>query len=138
MNPAIELKPHQKNAVHRIITSPSSTLLHHVVGAGKTFTTIASIMKMRQLGLCKKAMVTVPNHLVQQWAGEWRKLYPNAHILVATKEDLEKDNRKKFVSKAALGERYHHRAEFIRQDPHLAGAADRKAARRDRKRGGNH
>ena len=104
MNPAIELKPHQKNAVHRIITSPSSTLLHHVVGAGKTFTTIASIMKMRQLGLCKKAMVTVPNHLVQQWAGEWRKLYPNANILVATKEDLEKDNRKKFVSKVALGD----------------------------------
>ena len=104
MNPAIELKPHQRNAVHRIITSPSSTLLHHVVGAGKTFTTIASIMKMRQLGLCKKAMVTVPNHLVQQWAGEWRKLYPNANILVATKEDLEKDNRKKFVSKAALGD----------------------------------
>ncbi len=102
MNPAIELKPHQKNAVHRIITGNSSTLLHHVVGAGKTFTVIASIMKMRQLGLCKKAMVTVPNHLVQQWAGEWRKLYPNANILVATKEDLEKENRKKFVSKAAL------------------------------------
>lgn len=104
MNPAIELKPHQKNAVHRTITSPSSTLLHHVVGAGKTFTVITSIMKMRQLGLCKKAMVTCPNHLVQQWAGEWRKLYPNAHILVATKEDLEKDNRKKFVSKVALGD----------------------------------
>ena len=104
MNPAIELKPHQKNAVHRIITAPSSTLLHHVVGAGKTFTVIASIMKMRQLGLCKKAMVTCPNHLVRQWAGEWRKLYPNAHILVATKEDLEKDNRKKFVSKVALGD----------------------------------
>ena len=104
MNPAIELKPHQRNAVHRIITSGSSTLLHHVVGAGKTFTVIASIMKMRQLGLCQKAMVTVPNHLVQQWAGEWRKLYPNANILVATKEDLEKDNRKKFVSKVALGD----------------------------------
>ena len=104
INPAIELKPHQKNAVHRTITSPSSTLLHHVVGAGKTFTVIASIMKMRQLGLCKKAMVTCPNHLVQQWAGEWRKLYPNAHILVATKEDLEKENRKKFVSKVALGD----------------------------------
>ena len=104
MNPAIELKPHQKNAVHRVITGDSSTLLHHVVGAGKTFTVIASIMKMRQLGLCKKAMVTVPNHLVQQWSGEWRKLYPNANILVATKEDLEKDNRKKFVSKAALGD----------------------------------
>ena len=104
MNPAIELKSHQKNAVHRTITSPSSTLLHHVVGAGKTFTVIASIMKMRQLGLCKKAMVTCPNHLVQQWAGEWRKLYHNAHILVATKEDLEKGNRKKFVSKVALGD----------------------------------
>lgn len=104
MNPAVELKGHQKNAVHRIITSKSSTLLHHVVGAGKTFTVIASIMKMRQLGLCKKAMVTVPNHLVQQWSGEWRKLYPNAHILVATKEDLEKDNRKRFVSKVALGD----------------------------------
>ena len=104
MNPAIELKPHQRNAVHRIITSGSSTLLHHVVGAGKTFTVIASIMKMRQLGLCQKAMVTVPNHLVQQWAGEWRKLYPNANILVATKEDLEKHNRKKFVSKVALGD----------------------------------
>ena len=104
MNPAIELNPHQKNAVHRIITSPSSTLLHHVVGAGKTFTVIASVMKMRQLGLCKKAMVTVPNHLVQQWAGEWRKLYPNAHILVASKEDLEKENRRQFVSKVALGD----------------------------------
>ena len=104
MNPAIELKPHQKNAVHRIITGNSSTLLHHVVGAGKTFTVVASIMKMRQLGLCKKAMVTCPNHLVQQWAGEWRRLYPNAKILVASKEDLEKDNRKKFVSKVALGD----------------------------------
>ena len=104
MNPAIELNPHQKNAVHRIISSPDSTLLHHVVGSGKTYTMIASIMKMRQLGLCKKAMVTVPNHLVQQWASEWRKLYPNAKILVANKEDLEKDNRKRFVSKVAMGD----------------------------------
>lgn len=104
MNPAVELKPHQKNAVHRIITSNDSTLLHHVVGSGKTFTMIASVMKMRQLGLCKKAMIAVPNHLVQQWASEWRKLYPNAQILVATKEDLEKDNRQKFVSKVAMGD----------------------------------
>ena len=97
-------------------------------------------MKMRQLGLCKKAMVTVPNHLVQQWAGEWRKLYPNANILVATKEDLEKDNRKKFVSKAALGDWDGIIIAQIElcQNSHLAGAADRKAARRDRKRGGNH
>lgn len=104
MNPAIELRPHQKNAIHRIITSKDSTLLHHVVGSGKTYTMAASIMKMRQLGLCKKAMVAVPNHLVQQWASEWRKLYPNAKILVATKEDLEKDNRQKFVSKVAMGD----------------------------------
>ncbi len=104
MNPAIELRPHQKDAIHRIITNGQSTLLHHVVGSGKTYTVAASIMKMRQLGLCKKAMVAVPNHLVQQWAGEWRKLYPNAKILVATKEDLEKSNRRKFVSKVALGD----------------------------------
>lgn len=103
MNPAIELRPHQKNAIHRIITHNEGTLLHHVVGSGKTYTMAASIMKMRQLGLCKKAMVAVPNHLVQQWASEWRKLYPNAKILVATKEDLEKNNRQKFVSKVALG-----------------------------------
>lgn len=104
MNPAIELRPHQKDAIHRIISSDQSTLLHHVVGSGKTYTMAASIMKMRQLGLCKKAMVAVPNHLVQQWASEWRKLYPNAKILVATKEDLEKGNRQKFVSKVALGD----------------------------------
>ena len=104
MNPAVELKPHQKNAVHRIITGDGSTLLHHVVGAGKTYTMIASAMKMRQYGLCKKPMVVVPNHLVQQWAAEWRKLYPNANILIATKEDLEKDNRRKFVSKVAMGD----------------------------------
>ena len=104
MNPAIELRPHQKDAIHRIISNDQSTLLHHVVGSGKTYTMAASIMKMRQLGLCKKAMVAVPNHLVQQWASEWRKLYPNAKILVATKEDLEKSNRQKFVSKVALGD----------------------------------
>ena len=104
MNPAIELRPHQKDAIHRIITSDQSTLLHHVVGSGKTYTMAASIMKMRQLGLCKKAMVAVPNHLVQQWASEWRKLYPNAKILVTTKEDLEKSNRQKFVSNVALGD----------------------------------
>lgn len=104
MNPAIELKPHQKDAVHRIITGDGSTLLHHVVGAGKTYTMIASIMKMRQYGLCNKAMVAVPNHLVGQWAAEWRKLYPNAKLLIATKEDLEKDNRRKFVSKVAMGD----------------------------------
>ena len=103
MNPLIELKPHQKNAVHRII-SEGNTLLHHVVGSGKTFTICAAIMKLRQYGLAKKPMVAVPNHLVQQWANEFRTLYPNAKLLVASKEDLEKNNRKKFVSKVALGD----------------------------------
>ena len=103
MNPEIELKPHQKNAVHRIITS-GNTLLHHVVGSGKTFTICASIMKLRQYGLAKKPMIAVPNHLVQQWAGEFRKLYPNAKLLIASKEDLEKENRQKFVSRVAMGD----------------------------------
>lgn len=103
MNPAIELKPHQKNAVHRIITS-GNTLLHHVVGAGKTYTICAAAMKLRQYGLAKKPMIAVPNHLVQQWAKEFRQLYPRANLLIATKEDLEKENRQRFVSKVALGD----------------------------------
>lgn len=103
MNPAIELKPHQKNAVHRIITG-GNTLLHHVVGSGKTFTICASIMKLRQYGLAKKPMIAVPNHLVQQWANEFRTLYPNAKLLIASKDDLDKDNRQKFVSKVAMGD----------------------------------
>ena len=103
-NPEIELRPHQRSAVERIVSSDGSVLLHHVVGSGKTFTAISAIMKMRQLGICQKAMVAVPNHLVEQWAGDWRRLYPTAKILVATKEDLEKDNRKRFVSKVALGD----------------------------------
>lgn len=103
-NPEIELRPHQRSAVERIVSSDGSVLLHHVVGSGKTFTAISAIMKMRQLGICQKAMVAVPNHLVEQWAGDWRRLYPAAKVLVATKEDLEKDNRKRFVSKVALGD----------------------------------
>ncbi len=103
MNPAIELKPHQKNAVHRIITS-GNTLLHHVVGAGKTYTICSAAMKLRQYGLAKKPMIAVPNHLVQQWAKEFRQLYPRANLLIASKEDLEKENRQRFVSKVALGD----------------------------------
>lgn len=103
MNPAIELKPHQKNAVHRIITS-GNTLLHHVVGSGKTYTICAAIMKLRQYGLAKKPMIAVPNHLVQQWANEFRTLYPNAKLLIASKDDLDKENRQKFVSKVAMGD----------------------------------
>ncbi len=103
MNPSITLKPHQKNAIHRIITS-GNTLLHHVVGSGKTYTICASIMKLRQYGLAKKPMIAVPNHLVQQWSSEFRNLYPNAKLLIATKDDLDKNNRQKFVSRVAMGD----------------------------------
>lgn len=103
INPAIELKPHQNDAVHRIVTS-GNTLLHHVVGAGKTFTICGAAMKLRQYGLAKKPMIVVPNHLVGQWANEFRLLYPKANLLIASKEDLEKENRKKFVSKVAMGD----------------------------------
>ncbi len=102
MNPAIELKPHQKSAVHRIITG--NTLLHHVVGSGKTFTICAAIMKLRQYGLAKKPMIAVPNHLVEQWASQFRTLYPKAKLLVAGKDDLDKNNRQKFVSRVAMGD----------------------------------
>ena len=104
MNPAIELKPHQKNAIHRIVSTGDNTLLHHVVGSGKTFTMMATAMKLRQYGLAKKIMIAVPNHLVEQWAAEGRKLYPNAKILVATKDDLSKEKRQRFVSKVAMGD----------------------------------
>lgn len=103
MNPAIELRPHQKDAVHRIITS-GNTLLHHIVGSGKTFTICAACMKLRQYGLAKKPMIAVPNHLVQQWANQFRLLYPTAKLLIATKDDLDKDHREQFVSKVAMGD----------------------------------
>ena len=103
MNPAIELRPHQKDAVHRIITS-GNTLLHHIVGSGKTFTICAAAMKLRQYGLAKKSMIAVPNHLVQQWANSFRELYPTAKLLIATKDDLDKDHREQFVSKVAMGD----------------------------------
>ncbi len=104
MNPAIELRPHQKNAVARIAGTGNSTLLHHVVGSGKSFTMAASAMKLRQYGLAKKPMIVVPNHLVQQMANEFRTLYPTAKLLIANKEDLEKNKRKQFVSKVAMGD----------------------------------
>ncbi len=104
MNPAIELRPHQKNAVHRITSTGNNTLLHHVVGSGKTITMITSGMKLKQYGLAKKPMYVVPNHLVQQWADEFRKTYPNAKILITQKDDLDKDKRKRFVSKVAMGD----------------------------------
>ena len=103
MNPNIELKNYQKDAVERIITA-GNTLLHHVVGAGKTFEVAAAAMKLRQLGLANKPMIVVPNHLVFQWASEFRHLYPNAKLLIASKKDFEKENRLRFVSRIATGD----------------------------------
>lgn len=102
MNPKISLRPHQKNAIARIIHG-KNTLLGHVVGAGKSFTMIAGIMEKKRLGLSHKAMLVVPNHLTGQMGEEFLRLYPSAKILVTTKKDFEKNNRKKFISRIALG-----------------------------------
>ena len=99
----IELRPHQKNAVWRMIQT-GTTLLDHTVGAGKTFTVIAGVMEMRRMGLAKKPMIVVPNHLVGQWAEDFMKLYPGANILAATKKDFEAGNRKKLFARIATGD----------------------------------
>jgi N12 class adenine-specific DNA methylase len=103
MNQAIHLRPHQNDAVWRGMSS-GNTLLAHVVGAGKTFTMAATGMKMKQAGLIKKPMYVVPNHLLEQFAREFMQLYPNARLLVATKEDLSRDKRKMLTAKIASGE----------------------------------
>ena len=103
MNPEIELKPHQKDAVARMMQG-RNTLLHHCVGAGKTYEIAAACMKMKEIGLVQKPLIVVPNHLVVQWANEFRKLYANANVLMATKKDLEKTSRKRFVAKVATGD----------------------------------
>lgn len=99
----IDLRPTQKNAVWRITQNPT-TLLDHVVGAGKTFTMVASAMELRRMGLASKPMIVVPNHLVGQWGKEFIQLYPNANILVATKKDFEAVNRKRLVARIANGD----------------------------------
>ena len=103
MTPEISLRPHQKNAVARIIYGGNS-LLGHVVGAGKTFTMVAAAQEMKRIGLCNKSMFVVPNHLIEQWASEYLQLYPSANILVATKKDFETKNRKKFCARIATGD----------------------------------
>jgi N12 class adenine-specific DNA methylase len=103
MNQAIHLRPHQNDAVWRGMSS-GNTLLAHVVGAGKTYTMAATGMKMKQAGLIKKPMYVVPNHLLEQFAREFMQLYPNARLLVATKEDLSRDKRKVLTAKIASGE----------------------------------
>ena len=100
----IDLKPHQKNAISRILYSKDNTLLAHCVGAGKTFEMVAGCMELRRLGIARKPLIVVPNHLVEDWGKEFYKLYPNAKILVATKKDFQKENREKLVSKIATGD----------------------------------
>lgn len=103
MNPEITFKDYQKDAVARILQG-GNTLLHHVVGAGKTFEMAAACMKMREIGIARKPIIVVPNHLVVQWANEFRTLYPTANVLMATKKDFEKTSRKRFVAKVATGD----------------------------------
>lgn len=103
MNPDVKLRSHQKNAIARAITSGSNTLLAHCVGAGKSFEMIASCMELKRLSLAKKSIIAVPNHLTEQMAAEFLRLYPSANILVTSKEDFQKENRRKFVSRIATG-----------------------------------
>ena len=103
MNPEIELREHQRNAIARILYG-GNTLLAHEVGAGKTFTMAAAAMEAKRLGLCRKPMFAVPNHLTEQWASEFLRLYPSANVLVATKKDFEPANRKKFCARIATGD----------------------------------
>lgn len=103
MNPEIELRVHQKNAVAHILYG-GNTLLAHAVGAGKTFEMVAAAQESKRLGLCNKSLFVVPNHLTEQWAAEYLQLYPAANILVATKKDFETKNRKKFCGRIATGD----------------------------------
>ena len=103
MNPSIELRTHQKNAIARVLYG-GNTLLAHAVGAGKTYECIASAMELKRLGIVSKPMFVVPNHLLGQWANEVLKLYPTANILVATQKDFEKTRRKKLMARIATGE----------------------------------
>lgn len=103
MTPDIVLRPHQLNAVaHQLYGD--NTLLAHCVGAGKTFEMIAAAMESKRLGLCQKSLFVVPNHLTEQWASDFLRLYPGANILAATKKDFEPANRKKFCSRIATGD----------------------------------
>ena len=103
MSPEITLREHQKNAIAHILYG-GNTLLAHEVGAGKTFEMVAAVMESKRLGLCQKAMFVVPNHLTEQWASEFLRLYPSANILVTTKKDFETRNRKKFCARIATSD----------------------------------
>ena len=103
MNPEITLREHQLNAIAHVLYG-GNTLLAHEVGAGKTFEMVASAMEAKRLGLCQKSLFVVPNHLTEQWASEFLRLYPSANILVTTKKDFETHNRKKFCARIATGD----------------------------------
>ena len=103
MNPEITLREHQINAVARVLYG-GNTLLAHCVGAGKTYEMIAAAMESKRLGLCSKSIFVVPNHLTEQWAGEFLQLYPSANILVTTKKDFDTTSRKRFCSRIATGD----------------------------------
>ena len=103
MNPAITLREHQKSAIAHVMYG-GNTLLAHEVGAGKTFEMVAAAMESKRLGLCQKSLFVVPNHLTEQWASEFLRLYPSANILVTTKKDFETHNRKKFCARIATGD----------------------------------
>ena len=103
MNPEITLREHQLNAIAHVLYG-GNTLLAHEVGAGKTFEMVAASMEAKRLGLCQKSLFVVPNHLTEQWASEFLRLYPSANILVTTKKDFETHNRKKFCARIATGD----------------------------------
>ena len=115
--------------------SGGNTLLAHVVGAGKSFTMAATAMKMKQAGLIQKPLVVVPNHLLEQFAREFQQLYPNAHLLVAGKDDFTRERRKYLTAKIASGRlgRDHRHAFQLRADRHVAGVPGRVPARADRR-----
>ncbi|MBY7043783.1 pentapeptide repeat-containing protein [Clostridium botulinum] len=102
MNPDILLRQHQKNAIARVVYG-KNTLLAHCVGAGKTFEMIASCMELKRLEIAKKSIIVVPNHLTEQFGADFLRLYPNANVLVTTKKDFEKQNRRRFISRMATG-----------------------------------
>ena len=103
MNPSITLREHQLNAIAHVMYG-GNTLLAHEVGAGKTFEMVAAAMESKRLGLCQKSLFVVPNHLTEQWASEFLRLYPSANLLVTTKKDFETHNRKKFCARIATGD----------------------------------
>ena len=103
INPEIELREHQLSAIAHILYG-DNVLLAHEVGAGKTFEMVAAAMESKRLGLCSKSLISVPNHLTEQWAAEFLRLYPSANLLVTTKKDFEKNNRKRFCSRITTGD----------------------------------